>query len=70
MSDENDLIKVTDAEAVEWAEGLSDADRVELKRRALERRAVELLQPQEKEPNWGAMDDATFLKVRREKYGY
>ena len=69
MSNDN-LIKVTDAEAVEWAEGLSDADKVELKRRALERRAVELLQPAEKEPNWAAMDDQTYLRVRREKYGY
>jgi hypothetical protein len=66
----DDLIKVTDAEAVEWAEGLSDADKVELKRRALERRAVELLQPEAKEPAWGSMDDATYLRVRREKYGY
>jgi hypothetical protein len=66
----DDLIRVTDAEATEWAEGLSDADKVELKRRALERRAVELLQPGEKEPNWAAMDDATYLRVRREKYGY
>jgi hypothetical protein len=70
MSNENDLIKVTDAEAVEWVEGLSDAEKVELKRRALERRAVELLQPEEKEPNWAAMDEQTFLKVRRVKYGY
>ena len=69
MSDDN-LIKVTDAEATEWAAGLSDSDKVELKRRALERRAVELLQPAEKEPNWGSMDDATYLRVRREKYGY
>ena len=69
MSNDN-LIKVTDAEAVEWAEGLSDAEKVELKRRALERRAVELLQPAEKEPNWGSMDDQTWLRVRREKYGY
>jgi hypothetical protein len=70
MSNENDLIKVTDNEATEWANGLSDGEKVELKRRALERRAVELLQPAEKEPNWGAMDDPTYLRVRREKYGY
>jgi hypothetical protein len=69
MSDDT-LIRVTDSEATEWAQGLSDAEKVELKRRALERRAVELLQPEAKEPAWGNMDDATYLRVRREKYGY
>jgi hypothetical protein len=32
--------------------------------------AIDLAQPEEKEPNWAAMDDQTFLRTRREKYGY
>jgi hypothetical protein len=41
-----DDIKVTDSETREWMSRLSDEEKLELKRRALERRAVELLQPQ------------------------
>ena len=41
-----DDIKVTDIETREWMAQLSEADKLELKRRAMERRAVELLQPQ------------------------
>ena len=63
-------IKVTDSEAREWANNLSENDKVELKRQALFKRAIDLAQPDEGEPNWGAMDDQTFLKTRREKYGY
>jgi hypothetical protein len=66
----NDEIKVTDAEAKEWASNLSEQDKVELKRQALLKRAIDLAQPEEKEPNWAAMDDQTFLRTRREKYGY
>jgi hypothetical protein len=68
MSDE--IIKVSDEETLEWIGNLDEQSRVELKRRALERRAVEMLQPTEKEPNWGAMDQQTFLKTLREKYGF
>jgi hypothetical protein len=39
-------IKVTDAETREWMSRLSEDEKLELKRRAMERRAVELLQPQ------------------------
>jgi hypothetical protein len=66
----SDQIKVSDSEALEWANQLSDQDKVELKRQALLKRAIDLAQPNEGEPNWGAMDDQTFLRVRREKYGY
>jgi len=66
----SDQVKVSDQEALEWANNLTDNEKIELRRRALEKRAVELLQPEEKEPNWAAMDEQTFLKTRREKYGY
>jgi hypothetical protein len=39
-------IKVTDLETREWMSRLSEEEKLELKRRAMERRAVELLQPQ------------------------
>jgi hypothetical protein len=60
----NDEVKVTDAETREWMAALSDAEKVELKRRALERRAVELLQP-ETQPNLGRMTDAEFAAYKR-----
>jgi hypothetical protein len=66
MSEE---IKVTDDEAREWASKLSDQDKVELKRQALLKRAIDLAQPEE-EPNWAGMDEQTFLHTSREKYGY
>jgi hypothetical protein len=55
-----DLIKVTDDEAAEWIGGLSNAEKVELKRRALERRAVELLQPAPEAPDFASMSDQEF----------
>jgi hypothetical protein len=70
MDERDEIIKVEDSEVLEWIGKLDEASRVELKRRALERRAVEMLQPAEKEPNWSAMDEQTFLRTRREKYGY
>jgi hypothetical protein len=66
----SDDIKVSDDEARKWASELSDQDKVELKRQALLKRAIDLAQPDEAEPNWASMDDQTFLRVRREKYGY
>jgi hypothetical protein len=67
---ESQEIKVTDEEARAWADALSPEHKEELKRQALLKRAIDLAQPDEKEPNWSAMDDQTFLRVRREKYGY
>ena len=61
---QSDEIKVTDAETMEWMSQLSDAEKQELKRRALERRAVDLLQPK-REPDLGAMTDAEFAAYRR-----
>jgi hypothetical protein len=52
----SDDIKVTDAETREWMASLSEADKLELKRRAMERRAVELLQPQPA-PDFNSMTD-------------
>jgi hypothetical protein len=66
----SDDFKVSDAEARAWADALSPEHKEELKRQALLKRAIDLAQPDEQEPNWAAMDDATFLRVRREKYGY
>ena len=57
-----DEVKVTDAETREWMAQLSDADKQELKRRALERRAVELLQPEPAAPRFGAMSDEEFAR--------
>lgn len=61
MSDE---IKVTDAEAREWAANLSDADRQELKRQALLKRTLELTQP-EKVVDWGSLSDGEFQAEKR-----
>jgi hypothetical protein len=52
----SDDIKVTDTETRQWMAQLSDEEKLELKRRALERRAVELLQPQPA-PDFNAMTD-------------
>jgi hypothetical protein len=57
-------IKVTDAEAREWADNLSDADKAELKRQALLRRAIDLAQPKQ-EPNLAGMSDAEFSAYKR-----
>jgi hypothetical protein len=48
--------KVTDIETREWMGQLSDADKQELRRRALERRAVDLLQPKPA-PDFNAMTE-------------
>jgi hypothetical protein len=66
MSDERDeIIKVTDAETLEWIGNLDEASRVELKRRALEKRAVELLQPPAAPPDVSRMDDQEFARYKR-----
>ena len=61
MSDE---IKVTDAEALEWANNLLDADKAELKRQALLKRAIDLAQPT-KEADVARMDDQEFARYKR-----
>jgi hypothetical protein len=61
----SDDFKVTDEQALEWMSQLSAADQQELKRRALEKRAVDLLQPDKGPPNLGAMSDAEFAAYRR-----
>ena len=63
MSESNE-IKVTDAEALEWASQLSDADKAELKRQALLKRAIDLAQPN-KEPDVANMSDADFNAYKR-----
>jgi len=60
----SDVLKITDQEVTEWVNNLSDADKEELKRRALEKRGVERLQP-EKEPNLGAMTQGEFEAYKR-----
>ena len=60
----SDDIKVTDAEAREWAAALTPEDKAELKRQALLKRAIELSQPQP-EPNLGAMSPAEFEAYKR-----
>jgi hypothetical protein len=57
-------IKVTDQEAMEWANALSDQDKAELKRQALLKRALELAQP-EKEPDVANMSDQEFTRYKR-----
>jgi hypothetical protein len=52
----SDDIKVSDSEAREWMAALSDSEKLELKRRALEKRAIELLQPRSA-PNFSAMTE-------------
>jgi hypothetical protein len=62
MSNEN--IKVTDAEALEWASQLSDQDKAELKRQALLKRAIDLAQP-DKPADVANMSDQEFTRYRR-----
>jgi hypothetical protein len=69
VSEDNIRVQVTDEEAREWMGNLNDADKAELKRRALERRAIELLQPQS-EPEWSRLDDGDFLKERMRRHGF
>jgi hypothetical protein len=58
--------KVTDIETREWMAQLSDADKQELKRRALEKRAVDLLQPKPESPNFGGMSEEEFRRYCRQ----
>jgi hypothetical protein len=58
MSDSE--IKVTDAETLEWMRQLSDSEKIELKRRALEQNAVRLLQPKAAPPDFARMTDSEF----------
>jgi hypothetical protein len=60
MSDE--IIKVSDEETLEWIGNLDEQSRVELKRRALERRAVEMLQPAPEAPDFASMSDQEFAQ--------
>jgi hypothetical protein len=60
----NEDIKVTDAEALEWASQLSDQDKAELKRQALLKRAIDLAQP-EKAPDLAKMTEPEFAAYRR-----
>jgi hypothetical protein len=48
--------KVTDSETRDWMSRLDENSKIELKRRALERRAVELLQPKPA-PDFSAMTE-------------
>jgi hypothetical protein len=66
----NEDIKVTDSEAIEWASQLSDQDKTELKRQALLKRAIDLAQPEDKEPAWSRLGDSDFLKERLRRYGF
>ncbi len=60
----SDDIKVTDAEAREWANALSAEDKAELKRQALLKRAIDLAQP-EPVPDFGAMTDQELEAWKR-----
>jgi hypothetical protein len=64
MMSEDFKVEVSDSETWEWISKLSDADKQELKRRALEQNAVMLLQPKA-EPNLGAMEQAEFERYKR-----
>jgi hypothetical protein len=60
----SDDIKVTDQEALEWANNLSDQDKDELKRQALLKRAIDLAQP-EKAPDFASMSDGELEAYKR-----
>ena len=60
-------IKVQDSEVRQWMDALSEDEKLELKRRAMERRAVELLQPQSA-PDFNAMSDQGIADyIRKEE---
>jgi 16S rRNA U1498 N3-methylase RsmE len=61
---QNDEIKVSDAETLEWMSQLSDADKQTLKLRALERRATDLLQPKPEAPNFAGMSDQELERYK------
>jgi hypothetical protein len=62
-------IKVTDQEAMEWAGALSDADKAELRRQALLKRAVDLMQP-DLAPDPANMTDQQFEEFKRKNGFY
>jgi hypothetical protein len=55
---------VTDQEAAEWMNNLSNEDKQELRRQALLKRATDLSQPKA-EPNLGNLSDAQFAAYKR-----
>jgi hypothetical protein len=57
-------IKVSDSEALEWANQLNADDKAELRRQALLKRALELAQP-EPAPDVSTMSDAEFTRYKR-----
>jgi hypothetical protein len=60
----NNEIKVSDAETLEWMGQLSDADKQTLKLRALERRATDLLQPKPEAPDFSSMSDQELERYK------
>jgi hypothetical protein len=60
------VTKVTDTETREWMAALSDDEKLELKRRAMERRAVELLQPQAA-PDFNGMTEQQIAEYCRKE---
>jgi hypothetical protein len=57
-------IKVTDQEALDWANQLSDEDKAELRRQALLKRAIDLAQP-DAAPDVASMSDQDFIRYKR-----
>ena len=55
---------ITDQEALAWIKNLSTEDQAELRRQALQRRALELTEPKPA-PNFGAMTQAEFEAYKR-----
>jgi hypothetical protein len=64
-----DDVKVTDQEAREWAANLSDADKDELKRQALLKRAIDLAQP-DQAPDVSNMSDGELENFKRKNGFY
>jgi hypothetical protein len=60
---------ITAEELANWKQSLTPEDRAELRRRQLERAAIDSAKTDE-EPNWGAMSEQEWLRERMRRYGY
>ena len=60
---------ITPEEVTEWENALSADDKIQLRRLQLQQASISKAAP-DKEPDWGRLDDAEFLKERMRRYGF
>jgi hypothetical protein len=60
---------ITPDEVTAWENALSNDDKIQLRRLQLQQASISRAKP-DKEPDWGRLDDAEFLKERMKRYGF